>query len=157
MRAFPRLSQFYQSWMKRLQSSGVEFMLKNQAVEVHRGKDSIKIAVQTIENANTLHEGEATGEIRELEFDEIIFACDAHTALTILGDQATFLERKVLGNVKVGKSLVLTNKLVPDPHPISICTMFRSPTTTKSTWKRYAEILSSSMIFTFPVLLSRFR
>jgi len=32
------------------------------------------------------------------EFDEIVFACDAETALRLLGDdQASFIERKVLG------------------------------------------------------------
>ena len=32
------------------------------------------------------------------EFDEIVFACDAETALKLLGkEQATFTERKVLG------------------------------------------------------------
>lgn len=32
------------------------------------------------------------------QFDEIVFACDAETALKLLGNsQATYIERKVLG------------------------------------------------------------
>lgn len=35
------------------------------------------------------------------QFDELIMACDADACVKILGKEASWLERKVLGNVKV--------------------------------------------------------
>ncbi|KIM34211.1 hypothetical protein M408DRAFT_325676 [Serendipita vermifera MAFF 305830] len=100
MRAFPRLSEVYSTWKDRLQSAGVKFLLETQVVSVHREHDGVTVTTQSVKNSNILHEGEILGTTQELRFDEIIFACDADTALKVLGNEATFMERKVLGNVK---------------------------------------------------------
>jgi hypothetical protein len=131
--------------MNRLQGLGVNFMLETQVVHVHRGKNSVKVGIQSVKNANTLHEDEIGGDIREQEFDEIIFACDADTALTILGKQATSLERQILSKVKVREPCANV-AVVPDPHPISTCTTSQSPIMTKSIWKRYVGRLPLSGI-----------
>ena len=75
-------------------------MLENQVTSVKRARDKVTVTIQSVKNANTLHEGETLGPEIDMEFDEIVFACDADTALTILGTQATMMEKKVLGNVK---------------------------------------------------------
>lgn len=48
-------------------------------------------------------------QVRE-QFDEIVFACDAETAMKLLGDQATYTERKVLGNVKYYNDVTVTHE-----------------------------------------------
>lgn len=106
MRAFPRLSDFYSKWKMRLEDAGVNFMLETQAVSVKRQKKGVTITIQLVKNSNTLHEGEILGSLSQMEFDDVIFACDADTALKILGDSSTFLERKILGNVKVCENLL---------------------------------------------------
>jgi hypothetical protein len=46
----------------------------------------------------------------EVEYDEIVFACDAETTLKLIGpNEATFLERKVLGNVKYFNDVTVTH------------------------------------------------
>ncbi|KAG8848998.1 hypothetical protein FRB91_010324 [Serendipita sp. 411] len=100
MRAFPKLSDVYAEWKTRLEDSGVTFALETQVLSVERNKSGVTILTQNVKNSNTLHEGEILGDNLEMHFDEIILACDADTALKILGKDATFLERKVLGNVK---------------------------------------------------------
>lgn len=100
MRAFPRLSEVYSTWQTRLTDAGVSIMLETQATAVKRAKDKVTVTIQSVKNANTLREGEILGPETEMEFDEIVFACDADTALTILGTNATVMEKKVLGNVK---------------------------------------------------------
>ncbi|PVG03214.1 FAD/NAD(P)-binding domain-containing protein [Serendipita vermifera] len=100
MKAFPRLSEVYTTWKERLQAKGVEFLLETQAISVIRKKDGVTLSVQDVKNSNTLHENESMGEIRQLQFDEMILACDADTALKILGTGATSMEQRVLGNVK---------------------------------------------------------
>ncbi|CAF0908811.1 unnamed protein product [Brachionus calyciflorus] len=45
------------------------------------------------------------------EFDELIFACDAETCLKLLGKNgASFMERKVLGNVKYYNDITVTHE-----------------------------------------------
>ncbi|KAG8832475.1 hypothetical protein FRC17_001296 [Serendipita sp. 399] len=100
MCAFPQLSEVYSAWKARLEASGVEFSLETQVLSIERSKAGVKVTAQKVKNSNTLHEGEILGDILETHFDEIIFACDADSALKILGSGATFLERKALGNVK---------------------------------------------------------
>ena len=78
-------------------------MMETQVVSVHRKPDGVVVTVQSVKNFNTLHDGEILGETQDLCFDEIIFGCDADTTLKILGQEATFMERKALGNVKVEK------------------------------------------------------
>lgn len=105
MRAFPRLSEVYSTWKSRLENIGVRFMLEIQATSIKRRKDGVILTVQSVKNSNTLHEGEELGDVSQLKFDEVIFACDADTALKVLGESATFMERKILGNVKVCSSV----------------------------------------------------
>jgi predicted NAD/FAD-binding protein len=107
MKAFPRLSEVYTTWKDRLQTKGVEFLLETQAVSVVRKKAGVTVSVQAVQNSNTLHENETLGDTRQLDFDEIIMACDADTALKILGTEATFMEKRVLGNVKVRRFTVI--------------------------------------------------
>jgi predicted NAD/FAD-binding protein len=60
-------------------------------------KASFNRGVEKIERTSRSIKVYDTNQIME-EFDEIVFACDAETALKLLGNnQATFAEKKVLG------------------------------------------------------------
>lgn len=144
MRAFPCLQEFYEEWKKHLQTAGVRFMLEIQAISVKRRQEGIILTVQSVKNSNTLHEGEVLGEPAQLEFDDVVFACDADTALKILGDSATFLERRVLGNVKVCETG--TDQLQRSCF-ISTYTMSRLRTAIRNTWRRCVSHRSSSFIY----------
>jgi hypothetical protein len=49
------------------------------------------------------------GELRTAEFDYLILATDADSALTILGKEASWMERHVLGGVKYLHDLTVTH------------------------------------------------
>ncbi|CDZ98452.1 hypothetical protein [Phaffia rhodozyma] len=97
MMAFPRLSLVYKRWQEevslRAGKDGVTWGLGKEIAEIvtrsSKGKDG-KCIIRW-------KEGEDEGTEA---FDEIVFACDADAALKILGKQATWREKFVLGNVK---------------------------------------------------------
>lgn len=94
MFAFPNLESIYSTIIKNSENVKTHF---NRGVErIERNSQGIK-----------LYDANKTME----EFDEIVFACDAETALKLLGkEQATFTERKVLGNVKYYNDITVTHE-----------------------------------------------
>ncbi|KAK4046052.1 hypothetical protein OIV83_006398 [Microbotryomycetes sp. JL201] len=99
MRAFPRLSLLYETWQSVIESTGnVKIALKHEVTSVKRRKN-VTIKVRETEGTNNDQQVVNAKEEREEVFDEIVFAGDASATLKILGDDASWLERKVLGNV----------------------------------------------------------
>jgi hypothetical protein len=43
------------------------------------------------------------------EYDELVLSCDAETSLRLLGKEASFLERKILGNVRYYNDVTVTH------------------------------------------------
>ena len=102
MKAFPRLSAVYAAWAEKVQSTGnVKIVTCREVLRVKRDK---KVTMWSRPTEGTDNDQQvvkpAADEIRE-EFDEMILACDADAALHILGADASWKERRVLGNVKV--------------------------------------------------------
>ena len=92
MFAFPNLESIYST------------IIKNSSI-----KTSFNRSVERIERTQQgiiLTDNEQKSE----KFDEIIFGCDAETALKLLGSQATFIEKKVLGNVKYYNDITVTHE-----------------------------------------------
>ncbi|EIW75654.1 hypothetical protein CONPUDRAFT_112209 [Coniophora puteana RWD-64-598 SS2] len=112
MRAFPRLSELYGSWSKEVTSRGnVDIRTSRQVTRILRGRPvegssskatvSVQVFSQSTAGLGTDQKPkEPFGPEERDEFDELIMACDADSALKILGKQASWMERKVLGNVK---------------------------------------------------------
>ncbi|KAM0786595.1 hypothetical protein ACM66B_002049 [Microbotryomycetes sp. NB124-2] len=99
MRAFPRLSLLYETWQNVIESTGnVKIALKHEVTSVKRRKN-VTVRVRETEGTNNDQQVVGPKDEREEVFDEIIFAGDASATLKILGDDASWLERKVLGNV----------------------------------------------------------
>jgi predicted NAD/FAD-binding protein len=99
MFAFPRLSELYAAWVKRIEDSGCAVFRFNCAVaSVDRTSQSArgKVVVRAADG-------------RSDEFDEIVFACDAELPLRVL-DRTTRMERFALGNVRYFNDITVTHE-----------------------------------------------
>jgi hypothetical protein len=106
MRAFPKLSLLYSIWSDKVQESGnVSIALGQEVIRVERPKGTEGVVkVYSRQTRGTDNNQEVVGpgdKINCKEFDELILAVDADAAKVILGSGATWMEEKVLGNVKV--------------------------------------------------------
>lgn len=105
MCAFPRLSELYSAWQSVVEEQGKEstqIITCREVTRVKRSQRGVDVWSRPTQGTNNSQIVVEPGRETKEFFDEIIFCCDADAALQILGDDATFLERKVLGNVKVG-------------------------------------------------------
>ena len=80
------------------------------------------------------------GELRTAEFDSLILATDADSALAILGKEASWLERHVLGGVKYLHDLTVTHM---DTDYMRKVTLFLRPSSPAST---YSDTTTSSIM-----------
>lgn len=112
MRAFPRLSLLYKTWTEFVESSQsstspVEVVNDTEVIRVERSRNKKMrggVRVWSRKTKGTDNGQEVVEPSREevMEvFDELILCTDADAAVKILGRDASWLERKVLGNVKV--------------------------------------------------------
>ena len=95
MRAFPNLHDVYEAWRKYLEDKGVTVRLSTEVTEVVERKNGrVTLKVRKIDDDSALD------GLETVEFDEMIMAIDADSAVKVLGKQASWKERKILGNVK---------------------------------------------------------
>ncbi|KAK6341452.1 hypothetical protein TWF696_008526 [Orbilia brochopaga] len=103
MVVFPNLSEFYDTWKKTLITRGVDVRLNTKLMNVmDRSHNGVKVCIseRTFENRYE----------RSIEvFDEIVFACAADRAKSLLGDQATRRERFVLGGTTWSDDCTITH------------------------------------------------
>ncbi|KAH7889113.1 hypothetical protein F5I97DRAFT_1941780 [Phlebopus sp. FC_14] len=126
MRAFPRLSSLYQAWADEVQSRGnVAIRTERQVLKVVRKahtqdgdpavtrsgrRINVQLWSRSTSGTNSAQQVcEPFGSEEREEFDELILAVDADAALKMLGEDASWLERKVLGNVKYLWDVSLTH------------------------------------------------
>jgi len=112
MRAFPCLSAVYSAWADRLRSAGVELLLQHEVTLVKRTKGGITVQWRLIDHVDGEGVSRGIGDAGEADFDEVVFCCDADTCLKLLGKNATWMERKVLGNVKVSAGKFLQSNML---------------------------------------------
>lgn len=96
MFAFPKLEEMYETIISRI---GVNFYPNRSVSKVRR---SIRD-----KNKRTVWVTDADGKTES--YDEIIFACDAETALKVL-ESPRFFEKKALGNVRYFNDLIVTHE-----------------------------------------------
>jgi hypothetical protein len=103
MFAFPRLSLLYSTWKECVERPGnVRVVTCREVTRVKRGRQ-VKVWSRPTEGTDNGQNVVGPGEENEgEEFDELILAVDADAAITVLGEDIGWMERKVLGNVKVG-------------------------------------------------------
>ncbi|KAH9895234.1 FAD/NAD-P-binding domain-containing protein [Cubamyces lactineus] len=106
MLAFPKLHDVYQAWRDEVASRGnVTFKLNHEVLRVvsRTAKDGpVQIEYKAAE-------GGLETEPQIAAFDELILAIDADSALKLLGNEATWIEKRVLGNVKYLYDVTITH------------------------------------------------
>ncbi|THH11952.1 hypothetical protein EW145_g359 [Phellinidium pouzarii] len=102
MLAFPNLNDVYAAWKTHLEERGAQVHLGTEVMHVLKRK-----------TGGVVLQFKATGAPEDTQevgiFDEIVFATDADSCLKVLGEQATWMERKVLGNVKYFYDISVTH------------------------------------------------
>ena len=108
MRAFPCLSKLFETWKDKVESTSngnVQILTCRQVTRVKRTRDGVRVWSRETKGTSTeqqpIIDEEVNPEEKEEFFDEIIIATDADAALKLLKDDAGWMEKKVLGNVKV--------------------------------------------------------
>jgi hypothetical protein len=89
------------TWQRKVEQAGnVTFLL---------GHEVIRLVSRTRKRTVLEHRIPSSGELRTAEFDSLILATDADSALTILGKEASLMERHVLGGVQYLHDLTVTH------------------------------------------------
>lgn len=106
MKAFPRLSLIYKTWFNVIESTNcVKIKTSHEVLEIDRssgkGAEITYRSVEGIDIGQMVVVGDGEKAIRKEFYDEIILCTDADASLKLLGKGATYLEKKILGNVKV--------------------------------------------------------
>lgn len=99
MYAFPSLKEVYDAWRTHIQERGATVHLSTEVRQVvHRMKGN-KGGVAIRYSKARCGDSDTDSDVVE-SFDELILAVDADSCLKILQGQATWKEKKILGNVK---------------------------------------------------------
>lgn len=94
MFAFPKLGNIFSTIADAIQA---RVLTGSKVEKIQRRKNSVSVSCSTLDNG-------------EEEFDDIVFACGAEEALRMLGDDATGLESRLLGNVTYFNDLIVTHE-----------------------------------------------
>ncbi|RDB29149.1 hypothetical protein Hypma_014944 [Hypsizygus marmoreus] len=106
MYAFPRLSLVYDAWRALVEEQGqgaARIIYNREVTRVERTSDKaggVRMWSRPTSGTDNNQDVVDPGEESQESFDEIIICTDADAALTLLGKDASWLERHVLGNVK---------------------------------------------------------
>lgn len=96
-----QLSDTYTDWQHKVEQAGnVTFLLGHTVTRVVSRTKKCTVLEFRLSPLD---------ELRTAEFDSFILATDAESALTILGKEATWMERLVLGGVKYLHDLTVTH------------------------------------------------
>lgn len=101
MFTFPKLGDFYSAWTNHLRKQGLEIRTGHELVEVLSRSDNGVVVI-------TRRTGAEGDEITET-YDELVLAVLACDAKKLLGKQAGFLEKKVLGSAKFFDDITVTH------------------------------------------------
>lgn len=109
MSEFSQLQDVYKAWKSETSSRGnVTFKLNHEVLAIKtrctRGADGGPVVIQY-----RVSDGTFTSETLIANFDEIILAIDADSALKLLGSEASWMERQVLGRVKYLYDVTITH------------------------------------------------
>lgn len=105
MYTFPNLGSFYQDWATDLQSKGVEIRLNTTIKIIERSKTGVILKSQPNGGDTAQPESDPVTET----FDELVLCCPADESKKLLGAQATWREKYVLGGVKFFNDITITH------------------------------------------------
>lgn len=100
MFTFDHLHEFYRSWRRHLESKGVTIRTNTEVSEVlSRSADGVKLRVRDV----------ITGTATEQDFDDLVMCVLADDSLRILGKQAIWREKLVLGGAAFYDDITVTH------------------------------------------------
>ena len=100
MYTFDHLDAFYRTWREDLESKGVTVRTGTEVSEVlSRSGKRIRLRVKDVASSNTTDEG----------FDEMVLCVLADDSLRILGRQATWREKMILGGAAFYEDITVTH------------------------------------------------
>lgn len=105
MFTFPNLGCFYQDWTIDLRSKGVNVRLNTPVEIIERSNARVVLKVGKNDAQNGTSSSESPTEI----FDELVLCCPADEAKKILGGNASWREKYVLGGVKFFNDITITH------------------------------------------------
>ncbi|KAJ3712847.1 FAD/NAD(P)-binding domain-containing protein [Lentinula raphanica] len=126
MVVFPNATSVYSDWKESLEKRGVSVRLDTELKQVlSRSKqDGVRVSISRKANANaasadasnsdqgakhTEDESGSQEEVVEETYDEIVFCVLADTAKRLLGKEARWVEKKVLGSTKWSDDVTVTH------------------------------------------------
>ncbi|GAA6058502.1 hypothetical protein JCM10212_006941 [Sporobolomyces blumeae] len=114
MVVFPETSNFYSKWKKDLESRGVTVRLNTEVTHVleRSKKNGVRVTTRARREEEGGHnQNDRDEDIPEQEeqYDEIVFCVLADTVERLLGKQASWLEKKVLGATKWSDDVTVTH------------------------------------------------
>lgn len=112
MLVFPDMTVFYNRWQHSLKQRNVHIRLNTRVASVVKRSSkgvTVKIVKRRSRSNSHLPEEEKEQCDFEEEYDEVIFCISADAALQVLGKQATWIERKVLGAAKFSNDSTVTH------------------------------------------------
>lgn len=123
MVVFPEATAVYTDWQHSLEKKGVSIRLNTQVKEViSRSKtDGVRVSIiRKLESNSSFPSEEGAKqpsndplkeELLEETYDEIVFCVLADTAKKLLGNQARWIEKKVLGETKWSDDVTVTHNV----------------------------------------------
>ena len=106
MYAFPNFNDVYSAWKEHLEKRVARVRLNSEVLSVKDRRASPEGVILCYKQNDASRNQDAV----EIEnFDELILAVDADSCLKILGNQASWMEKKVLGNVKYFYDISITH------------------------------------------------
>ena len=101
MFTFPHLSNFYSTWRSSLEKAGVQFRNGHEVFQVvKRSSKGVTVKIQPV--------GVPEDAVEE-SFDDMVLAILADDAKRLLGSEASWLERNVLGSAKFFDDITVTH------------------------------------------------
>lgn len=109
LRVHSQLHDVYQAWKSEISSrANVNFKLNHTVTRVVSRKASAsKTGPVQIEYRSS--QGVMDEAVQTASFDELILAIDSDSALRLLGRQASWMEKRVLGSVKYLYDVTITH------------------------------------------------
>ncbi|GAA5982237.1 hypothetical protein JCM11641_006235 [Rhodosporidiobolus odoratus] len=113
MVVFPEESKFYTDWQHTLESRGVKVRLNTEVVRViERSSKRVRVVTRgrrpQPDHHNPVGADQDLPEHEE-EYDELVLCVLADTAKIMLGEQARWVEKRVLGNTKWSDDVTVTH------------------------------------------------
>ena len=113
MVVFPNFSEFYRTWKQDLESRGVDVRLSTEVTEiVQRNKRGVVVKMKSRTPAPDGHNpngGDPDAQEFEEAYDELILCALADTGKRLLGKNATWRERRILGSCKFSDDITITH------------------------------------------------